>query len=77
MSRTRRSQAFHCTNDCQMTGCPGHMLEVIWEHTSDTIAINIDGNCRWVCDDAKLSTIMDIVTAQRQEWQQRHASERS
>lgn len=53
------------------------MLEVIWEHTSDTIAINIDGNCRWVLDDAKLSTIMDIVAAQRQEWQQQHVSERS
>lgn len=34
---------FHCFNDCQQTGCPGHKVRAVFYNTSDTLAFEIDG----------------------------------
>lgn len=29
---------FHCLNDCNQGGCPGHTVAASYSHTSDTLA---------------------------------------
>ena len=42
MSSQRITRDLHCANDCRQTGCPGHMIELIYNHTSDTVTIMLD-----------------------------------
>lgn len=44
MSTTKRSVPYKHDNDCQMTGCPGHTMQVTYQSTSDYISIENDWN---------------------------------
>lgn len=50
MSTSRITRAFHCSNDCRQTGCPGHLLTLAYYHSSDTVGIECDGEDRGVFD---------------------------
>lgn len=42
MSRQFIVRRVTCGNDCRQQGCPSHDLKLIYEHTSDTVAITLD-----------------------------------
>lgn len=61
VSRTVRKATFHCLNDCQQTGCPGHRMELILHHTSDTVTLAIDGKYELTMDDNKFYTMVALA----------------
>lgn len=43
MSKSQAERSFHCSNDCVQTGCPGHVIKLTYNHTSDTVSVEQDG----------------------------------
>jgi hypothetical protein len=52
VSSHRRTSHYTCRNDCEQTGCPGHTLEIIHQHSSDTVVIQVDNQIYAVFDEA-------------------------
>lgn len=51
MSKTHGHEfRYHCVNDCDQCGCPGHSIVAISHNSSDTIEIRIDGR-KWLWTD--------------------------
>lgn len=59
MSKSTKEISYHCINDCEQTGCPGHSLELIHSKTSDTVEIRIDGHYRAIFDENAFIAIME------------------
>lgn len=67
MSTTRSGKIYYyCMNGhAQMDPCNGHALEIAWHNTSDTVAIYIDGEQRFCCDDNDWAALMTAIEAGR------------
>lgn len=57
---------FSCGNDCRMSGCPSHKLKIHYHHTSDTVAIILDGEAFTVFDDVMWSRLRTLDEAYRE-----------
>lgn len=44
MSSESTERHVHCGNDCRQEGCPGHVLKLVYHHTSDTVTVLKDGH---------------------------------
>ncbi len=49
--------SYKCSSDCRQEGCPGHTVEVIYENTSDTVAILKDEEVVAIFDDNQWEAI--------------------
>jgi hypothetical protein len=38
-----KSVKYHCANDCEQLGCPGHILRVDLDRGTDIYLVDIDG----------------------------------
>lgn len=52
---------FKCTNDCQITGCPGHDLVLEHHITSDTVSMLIDGQHHYTFSDDSLDALREAI----------------
>lgn len=52
---------FRHDNDCLMSGCPSHKLELNYQSTSDYYSIYIDGELLFGCDRSTMSTILKAI----------------
>jgi hypothetical protein len=52
---------FHCANDCQQFGCPGHTLKVVHNSNSDTYTIWEDGQIQTTYDENRLHAILEAM----------------
>ncbi len=43
MSTIQRDVIYRCSDDCQMSGCPGHKATLEWQSVSDAYAFNLGG----------------------------------
>lgn len=59
------SAEYRCANDCEQTGCPGHVLSLRMNCTSDTIAVVEDGKEWETFDGNRLYAIVDIVVRRK------------
>jgi hypothetical protein len=61
---------YRCTDDCQMSGCPGHELVLTHNITTDHYEVRVDGEIRETFDDdrfhAMLTAYASILTSGEQ-----------
>jgi hypothetical protein len=43
MASIERSVQYRCSDDCMMSGCPGHTGILLYQSTSDAYSFNLDG----------------------------------
>lgn len=60
MSGWTRTRSFRCNNDCQMSGCPGHVMELTWHGSSDTYHMKIDGESFMHFDEPQLVALTEM-----------------
>lgn len=68
MSRETFSQPYHCPHDCQPSGCPGHTLAVIFDGSSDTVALALDGVIHHVYGHDQFAALLRAVDAAEAQW---------
>ena len=61
MSSQWAERPFHCSNDCRQAGCPGHVARLNLHHTSDTVQLEVDGQCRTVFDKVEWAVFCDLA----------------
>jgi len=61
MSTLKRSEKFHCFDDCQQSGCPGHTMEVTIQDTSEVMMVYVDGRYLFGCDPNEWNTLKKMV----------------
>jgi hypothetical protein len=49
---------YHCLNDCRQEGCPGHQLRFVFNGTSDTYSVEIDGTEMFFFDEHQFHAMM-------------------
>ena len=59
-TRTAIKQFRH-DNDCVMSGCPGHEMEVMHQTTSDYFTVTIDGKTVYGGDDNTTRTMLELI----------------
>ena len=50
---------YHCMNDCEQAGCPGHVLRFVFDGTSDTYSYEVDGKLRAAFDEHEFRALQD------------------
>ena len=65
MSTTRSGKVmFKCMNDHSLgVVCDGHSVEIVQHHTSDTVNIFIDNDCRLIIDDSGWDALLIAARA--------------
>ena len=43
MATIQRTIKYRCSDDCVMSGCPGHEGELLYQSTSDAYTFNMNG----------------------------------
>jgi len=66
MTTQRSSRNYHCCNDCRQTGCPGHEVELIFHHTSDTVSIVRDGKHQHTYDKTEWRVLVNLDRVMRE-----------
>lgn len=60
MSSQSTERKVHCGNDCCQSGCPGHMLKLVYHHTSDTVSVLMDGEHYTTFDSRIWRTLVNL-----------------
>jgi len=61
MSKWSRQKTYRCFNDCQMEGCPSHVMTVTYHGVSDTFEIKIDGKDYLAVDPTVMETLKELT----------------
>lgn len=61
MSMRKTKRTFKCDNDCLMSGCPGHTMDVTYQNTSDYITVYLDKRYVFGGDLEKTKTMIDAI----------------
>lgn len=59
INKSKTEIHYNCINDCNQTGCPGHVLRMESSRTSDIITIFSDDTPLLFTDSNELSAIID------------------
>lgn len=43
MATVTRQIRYRCSDDCEMSGCPGHVGELVYQSTSDAYTFTMNG----------------------------------
>ena len=49
---------YRCVNDCKQSGCPGHIVKLRYEYSSDTLVVEVDGESEYTMDVRLLRAIL-------------------
>lgn len=52
-----------CDSDCAPGGCPGHVMEVSHNDTSETFHARVDGNTVFIGDDSGARLLVELIGA--------------
>lgn len=67
MGVTKLTRTYHCWNDCQMGGCPGHTATLEYQSSSDALTFSDgkNGNIHMQTPEleAFLSMLVDLATS--------------
>ena len=61
MATVTETKQFRHDNDCLMSGCPGHTMEVSHQTTSDSFTVLIDGKIAYSGDDNTTRTMLELI----------------
>ena len=61
MSKQRANRTVKRINDLEMGGSPPVFVELVYEHVSDTVAVNLDSERTYTFDRAIFAAIMDLA----------------
>ncbi len=61
MSTIRATSVFRHDNDCLMSGCPGHAMEVQHQTTSDYFTVRIDDKIVYGGDDNTTREMLKLI----------------
>lgn len=61
MSTIKASLEFKHDNDCLMSGCPGHKMEVSHQTTSDWFTVRIDDEVVYGGDDNTTRAMLELI----------------
>ena len=61
MGNLIRKQNFRCYDDCIMSGCKGHTLQVNVQTTADIMEVLIDGETLFTTDPSKWEALLKAV----------------
>ena len=53
---------YHCSSDCDQSGCPGHKMRLSFCRSSDTVAVEIDGKPEYYFDDNSFAALKKLMT---------------
>jgi len=49
---------YHCSNDCQQTGCPGHTIREVFDRSMDIYSFEIDGKPKYHFDEKCFAALL-------------------
>lgn len=65
MSTYTADYMIKCWNDCQMSGCPSHRIEIAFNNTSDSLLYKKDDEIKFSMDIDELSAFVDRLKDMR------------
>lgn len=63
MTTLMATKTFRHDNNCKMSGCPGHVMRVEHQTTSDSFLVTIDDEIIYGGDDNTTRTLMTLIKA--------------
>jgi len=62
MSAYRERAEFKHLNDCKQCGCPGHVLEIAYNSTTDQTIVSVDGEEYAIFDDGLWNAMIELAS---------------
>lgn len=60
MARVEREIRYKCSDDCEMSGCPGHTGVLFYQSTSDAYSFNMSGRIMHF-ERGELQAMLDLL----------------